>query len=118
MDNKIPSSVTHLELSDNFNQSIKELPSSITHLTFGRKFNQSLDKNILQSVTHLTFGNNFNHKINNCIPKSVTHLVFGKNFDKSLIQLSSSVKEITVSKKYYENRKHWIGNHVRVNLLD
>src|SRR5688500_4186843 len=50
--NEIPPFVTHLELDEIFDESIKNsIPSSVTHLTFGYCFNKSIKNSIPSSVT-------------------------------------------------------------------
>jgi len=97
----IPNSVTHLTFGENFNQEIKgAIPNSVTHLTFGYCFDQDIKGAIPNSVTHLTFGDKFNKEIKGAIPNLVTHLTFGYCFDQDINELSKSIKELTLFKRY------------------
>jgi len=81
----IPTFVTHLIFSNDFNQPIERIiPSSVTYLIFGHKFNQPIKGIIPSSVIHLRFGAGFNQPIVHCIPSSVTHLSFRRDFNQDI----------------------------------
>jgi hypothetical protein len=77
---KLPKSLTHLNLSGDFNQEIKKniLPKSLTHLILGDNFNQEIKEGVLpNSLKYLSFGYKYNKKINiNVLPKSLIQLKF------------------------------------------
>lgn len=60
------------------------IPSHITHLTFSDQFDESIDNKLPSSVTHLVFGIHFNKLIKCCLPKSITHLSFCVYFDQPI----------------------------------
>lgn len=84
----IPSSVTHLVLSRQFNQHISpnDIPRGVTSLIFREQYNQPLDKTSLPAtLTHLTFGDNFNQVIGpDVLPNSLKHITFGRKFKHEL----------------------------------
>lgn len=81
----VPYIVTHLTFV-NFNDPIiGVIPSSVTHLNLGNDFSQPITNHIPPSVTHLTFGNNFDHKLTrNSIPTSVIDLRLGYRYMHSI----------------------------------
>lgn len=73
----IPSTVTHLRFSDNFNQLLEEglLPQGLLHLTFGNDFNSIIKVGALpDSLTYLEFGRNFNQPFGDALPPNLTQL--------------------------------------------
>ncbi|KAN0035757.1 hypothetical protein ACTA71_005048 [Dictyostelium dimigraforme] len=141
--NKLPNSITTLELGGKFNQQIREnqLPSSsITTLVFGEDFNQSIrKKNIIpSSVTKLIFrrsynkpfsseslpcsiktikfGDSFNQEIK-CgdIPSSITDLSFGYSFNNSLNNLPISIEHLSILHCF--NRRIELGNCLSLTEL-
>ncbi|KAM9965965.1 hypothetical protein ACTFIR_006149 [Dictyostelium discoideum] len=139
--NKIPNSITTLELVGKFNQQIREnqIPSSITTLKFGDNFNQSIRKNniIPSSVTNLIFDsfnkplsigsfpssiqtlefNCFNQDINfGEIPSNVKNLKFGYPFNKSLKNLPNSIESLTIMQCY--DRKIELGHCLSLTELN
>jgi len=116
--NIIPSGVTHLVFSFDFDQPIKDcIPSSVTHLTFGDHFDQPIKDCIPSSVTHLEFGFGFNNSINGSIPPSVTHLIFGYYFDRSIrgnipFGVTHLVFDVSFNKRIKNSKDH-MGRIVR-----
>lgn len=99
----VPSSVTHLSFTDDFDASIiGYLPSSITHLEFGNDYDQPIiiipdywaesESIIPDSVTHLKFGNNFSKPIKNLIPLSVKHLILPNNYNHPIFLKEHDIK--------------------------
>ena len=55
----------------------------------------------------MTFGKYFNQPLlSNCIPNSVTHLIFGYCFNKSLLNITSNLDELYLSKNFTEQLPH------------
>ncbi len=81
----IPLHLSHLSLTDDFNQVIafEGLPPHLLYLTFGY-FNQVIATGILPpNLLHLTFGCNFNQIINvGVLPLNLSHLTFGYEFNQ------------------------------------
>ena len=106
----LPHSLTHLQFSPSFNESVDNLAfqlqhhSSLTHLTFGSYFNQSVDNiKFPQSLTHLTFGFDFNQPIDNIkLSTSLTHLIFGHYFNRFIGNL-----KLPQSLRYLEFGSHF-----------
>uniref|UniRef100_A0A6C0C9Y7 Uncharacterized protein n=1 Tax=viral metagenome TaxID=1070528 RepID=A0A6C0C9Y7_9ZZZZ len=100
------STITHLELGDNFNWHINgDIPKSVTHLKLGNNFNNDIKNQIPNSVTHLKFGEDFNQYIDDCIPDSVAHLKFGEYFNKPIDSIPESVTHLTLSRCFNIYRK-------------
>uniref|UniRef100_A0A6C0C8N3 Uncharacterized protein n=1 Tax=viral metagenome TaxID=1070528 RepID=A0A6C0C8N3_9ZZZZ len=93
----IPSNVTHLTFSDNFDEPVNDIiPLKVTHLTFGRYFGEFNNRPINKlppAITHLTFGRYFNSPVE--LHHNITHLTFGACFDR-LIELTSSITHLTL----------------------
>ncbi|KAM9981827.1 hypothetical protein ACTFIY_004134 [Dictyostelium cf. discoideum] len=139
--NKIPNSITNLELLGKFNQQIREnqIPSSIETLKFGNNFNQTIKKKgiIPSSVTNLIF-DSFNKSLSiesfpssiqtlefNCfnqfikfgeIPSSVKNLKFGYSFNNSLKNLPNSIESLTLMQCF--DRKIELGNCLSLTELN
>ena len=92
----LPSSLTELILSYNFNQIVDNLPKNIINLVFGYIFNQTVDK-LPNKITHLTFGGLFNKKIDK-LPNSITHLTFGEYFNKNIEILPKSITHLVLGR--------------------
>ena len=78
----LPDSITHLTIGDDWNGSVDDLPKSLKQFTSGDGFNQPID-NLPNTITHLNLGYSFNRLINN-LPKSITHLTLGKQFSQPI----------------------------------
>jgi hypothetical protein len=92
-----PQSLTHLILSEDFNQPINRVifPPSLTHLTFGCDFDQPIDNVIFPpSLTHLELSYEFNHSLDN-ISDTITHLTI-YNLKFPLNNLPFSLKELNL----------------------
>jgi hypothetical protein len=87
---KLPNTITHLILSDLFDQDIKHMPESVTHLKLGFSFSRPIEC-IPRRVTHLELGYLFYQSISNCISSSITHLTWDHVFDNLNIISSTSV---------------------------
>src|SRR5579872_2119524 len=108
LNHKLPNSITHLSITNTFNQDIKgcHIPNSITHLSFGNAFNKDIKGCIPNSVTHLHFGYYFNQHIKDCIPNSVKHLKFGSFFDQDIRNcIPSSVTFLYFGNNFNQNIK-------------
>jgi hypothetical protein len=109
----IPSSVTHLTFGSCFDAKIyPTIPLSVTHLTFNFGIRKLSAGYIPSSVTHLKFGLYYSDSIMKCIPSSVTHLKFGRRFHRQILEIPSSIVEMTVSNKY----EHQISDKINVKI--
>ncbi|KAN0004213.1 hypothetical protein ACTFIZ_010362 [Dictyostelium cf. discoideum] len=119
-ENQIPSTITRLRFGNDFNQSIKKkgiIPSSVTNLIFDSKFNKPLSSDSLPtSVKSLEF-NSFNQVINfGDIPFGVKNIKFGYPFNRSLNNLPNSIESLTIMQCY--ERKIELGHCLSLTELN
>lgn len=113
-----PSSLTHLTFGDDFYNNVEDdeqsfssclssfftkkrvprqsyLPPNLTHLTFGDSFNKSVDL-LPPSLKYLTFGKMFELPINH-LPSSIIEIIIpSKRFNQSLAKLPSSLLRLHI----------------------
>ena len=115
--NKIPNSVTNLNLEYYFNQPIDDcIPNSVKYLTFGRCFNQKIKNHIPNSVIYLSFGMRFNKKIENCLPDSIIELRLSLLYSRKTSKFPLNLKYLYCSKEFYELNKDYISSNVQIKF--
>lgn len=126
----LPSTLTVLKLSANFNQSLNEvLPPGLTRLQFGNSFSQYRSMVLPTGLCTLSLGSVFNEGLTDCqrhflpttlttlkfgrlfnqpiyaglLPSGITHLEFGLMFDQSLV---SGVLPFALTKLVFDGFNH------------
>lgn len=112
----LPTNITHLTLSSNFEKEVDNLPVSVTHLTFGVRFNEKIH-NFPPNLKYLNlgymfnrpigylpptlkiikFGSHFNQPIDDTLPQSLKELQLGKHYDQPLLRIPPSLKSLHFS---------------------
>lgn len=102
---ELPSTLTHLCLSDHFNLPIDQLPPKLTHLIFGYKFN-CLVNHLPSTLTDLTFGADFNQPISR-FPACLINLTFGFAFNQPIENLPGSLTRLTFGFSFNQSINHF-----------
>lgn len=106
LDSILPSSLTHLSLSNCFNHHLEHLPLTLTHLAFLpfspefpdsnlegiTVYNHPLD-HLPSSLTHLTTSDGFNHSIDH-LPPSLMLLKLGISFNRPVDYLPCTLQSL------------------------
>lgn len=101
----LPKTLTHLTLGDCFDKSVNKLPESLTHLIIGDSFNNSVDK-LPELLTHLTLGRNFNNQSVDSLPKKLTHLTLGDYFGQTVDNLPESLTYLSLGSNFDQQVDH------------
>ncbi|EGC36878.1 hypothetical protein DICPUDRAFT_150571 [Dictyostelium purpureum] len=123
----LPKSLKTLKLSFEYNQEIKDnvLPVGLTALSFGFHYNKPLPSTLPSSLTFLKLSSQFNHRISNellpeknlryllvgdkfnhpisksNIGESLETLVLGEAFNSSLLDVPTTLKQLTVGSNFH-----------------
>ena len=89
---RLPNSLTHLILGDNFSQELNHLPNSLTHLSFGN-IHYDITINLPNSLTHLKLGKN---TLMYDLPNSLTHLIIDIETLTTINKLPDLIKNLTI----------------------
>lgn len=101
---QFPPLLSSLILSGHFNQSVGNLlPSSLTSLSFGDHFNQPIT-HLPPHLIFLQFGNIFNQEINCPLPNSLLHLSFGAAFGLSF-EIPPSLLSLKLNSPFVDSLK-------------
>nr|QFG73786.1 MAG: FNIPrepeat containing protein [Megaviridae environmental sample] len=90
------SKLTHLDLSDHFNQELTWIPESVRYLKLGWEFNSIIHKQAICNLQKLEFGIRFNKPLNNILSNKLEELILGYEYRQPLTDLPPSLKYLVV----------------------